>query len=194
MKKVSFSVVLAFFSLLLVASATIPAFAGGPGPELRLSNEKGNTAISRLGYNPRTVDTDRTATLFINDWTSQNAYKQYIEKQMTLTGQSQSWEGSVMSIFGSQVGILTPQHIQLSWLIADTPSDIRWQLFIKPRDDVYFQEVNISQPGSLDLWTNNGNNCWSLVINGSTVPEPGSLLALGSGLIGLIGFGLRRRR
>jgi len=42
--------------------------------------------------------------------------------------------------------------------------------------------------------TANPNNDAMLVTFGATVPEPGSMLAMLSGLVGLVGFGIRRRK
>ena len=53
-----------------------------------------------------------------------------------------------------------------------------------------------TQAAPLKTWTvtYDGVNDVQFNVDASTIPEPGSLLALVSGLVGLIGFGIRRRK
>ncbi len=44
------------------------------------------------------------------------------------------------------------------------------------------------------LTMNPGESAWTLTMEESVVPEPGSMLAMLSGLVGLAGFGIRRRK
>jgi len=185
----SLLVVLFFLFLFCTVAA---AWAGGPSPEIRLYDGTGAGVIARLGPNPRTIDTE--STIVLEDWTNQHTYKSFIELQMPEPGQQRFWEGAVMCFSGIYAGTLDPWPIALSWGIYDNWPDIRWALYVKPRDDAYFQQVDLSTD-STTLPVANSNNCWFLHIPASrdVVPEPASALVLDTGFLSLIGL-VRRRR
>jgi len=61
----------------------------------------------------------------------------------------------------------------------------------------YFQDDAVWSQGPTAGWQplyGPDNNSWDLAFELSTIPEPGSLVALGTGLVGLVGFALRKRR
>jgi len=55
--------------------------------------------------------------------------------------------------------------------------------------DTYFQ-TQVTLPGEIDP----AGGAYKYYVLEATVPEPGSMVALFSGLIGLVGFGIRRRK
>jgi hypothetical protein len=58
-------------------------------------------------------------------------------------------------------------------------------------DDLQYGQSKIKQIGTYTLATDSIEN-WTVVAK--VVPEPGSMVAMFSGLVGLVGFGIRRKK
>jgi hypothetical protein len=99
------------------------------------------------------------------------------------------------------------QDILLYWFLQDskgTAGKIEWRISVQNTSQPWPRYANVAastiDAGCLTLpahYSNSMEGEWYLGVvaqNITTIPEPGSLLALLSGLVGLVGYGLRRRR
>lgn len=201
MKKLVFSVVMAVFSSLLVASA---ASASSLMPIFWLfavNNQEGTLASAGCGLS----DNGQAYPYDLSSFSARIAIDDYSGNQQHFVTHTapipQSIQGWTVYIW------TTPNYqgdtVQLRWSTQNMPVDMDTRL------NVY--KPNESWPPYADIGVNSWNagmltlpaiktNYWQngyrieVTIRNTAVPEPGSLLALGSSLVSLVGFGLRHRR
>ena len=88
-----------------------------------------------------------------------------------------------------------------NWYADNSQSNLTWSAIMYSVDTGYRAFMKLIEPGSADNFgsftTETSRGGYDILVaarNTNTVPEPGSLVALLSGLIGLVGYGTRRRR
>lgn len=192
MKKLAATMV----TVVLAIVSAMPVFAGGPPAVFSLQNNWGEVATAAVGPVAGFAHAESYPTISLHKWDEQSAWMTEITKLNPEPGQSVLFEGGVNNC--GKDGHLG-DDLLLTILQQDTADYITWRLFIKPVNESTFTEVtDWSKPIVLSgIGAQQGYNSWSLAItatnNVAPVPEPGSFVALGSGLIGIVGFSRKRR-
>lgn len=208
---ISFSLAIALLLSLLVATA---AFAGGP-PQLWIGIPTGQ--IGPWGQerveSATAVVGEQFEVPFADGWFPYDGSVTYAAIESVPGGLPLSaksgvpvmgqlwWVGYIWSGLGE-----SRSQFQTTFSIGDVDWEYRWELEVyRPTDELnepwtavtmshgdhLYLNMDTIKVSNLDDWR---DGYMFRVYATPTVPEPGSMLALFSGLIGLVGFGIRRRK
>lgn len=194
MKKAALAMVTVVLALLCTV---MPASAGGPPAVFSIQNNWGEVVTAAVGPIEGFAHTDEPFTLSLHKWDERSAWMSEITKLNPEPGQSVMFEGGANNY--GKVGHLG-DDITLTVLPLETADYIDWRLYIMPVNESTYTEItDWSKPIVLSgAGAQQGYNSWSFALtatnNIAPVPEPGSFVALGSGIMGLAGITLRKRR
>ncbi len=128
-------------------------------------------------------------------------FKGWLNMTVTNSGQ-EAWGDFHLQITG--MGIENVSFTDASMGGCDpisSQSPISWSIdnsVVGATMDVYFYDdpVLSGQTFTLSVWTDNPDQVsfFGVCAHPTPVPEPGTMVALGSGLVGLVGFAARRRK
>ena len=202
MKKVSLSVVMALFTTLLMTT-TISA----QDFSITLMSDDGSFE-SRVGVSldPPSYPDGHGNSLYNIDEENSKSYVAldidetkyaWITHPAPVNGQTRTTYGSIWSGLEN-----IQQAINVEW--QSWTGAYNWRLKIFSPSGTLLHDTSVPSEGDNSilrgelslpiLQTNDWKGGYPFQIEANPVLEPGSLLALGSGLVGLIGFGLRRRQ
>lgn len=117
-----------------------------------------------------------------------------------LAGQTKTWNLSLYIVGGAPGGIkLDGWMVPTAMLDLSTGVDPNIVVTLKQGDTILWTvPYSVSGTSALPTFTHNfaydGTPIALQLVATAPVPEPGSMVALFSGLIGLVGFGIRRRK
>ena len=188
------------FLILLVAVAS-SAFAGGPlNPAfgLKVYNPDGSPWMEAIVYNGTNVPYATPINVSAGYWYDEGTVNRWATEFMPAPWPSgdYQWTGHI-EVASSDLR----EELTFNWF-RDDFQDLTWCLIVHDVDTrslVTYQMIRPGDTGSGSFTTAMSRGGYDVVLAAFNeqpldTPEPGSLLALGSGLVGLIGFGLRRRR
>lgn len=204
MRNFSIFMVLVVFLVIMTVSA-LPALAGGPAfPGFYLwINEIPGQSWSGSGIDAWINNEDNIPFVYPANH-DQFTVAYWLNGSEKLMSQAQSipneagdipFEGRI------EVGSNDPRTtLTLDWIIYNYWNPVNWYVSIyriDTRSRVFSKSLS---PESANAWgtievpmSRQGYDVYAVAWGGSTVPEPGSVLALGTGLLGLLGLATRKK-
>ncbi len=174
--------------------AVLPAFAGSPLPEIEPNNSFGSAQLIARGLfgatgsvsirgklTPGDVDYFRTP-LLAGD---------FIAAQLVIVPGSPG-NNSALGIFDPSANLIVYDLYAPNVLSGLIPSDGNWRVAVSGYPDV--GSTFLGDDGIPFNGTHGQSIDYLLTLSLVPVPEPGGLLALGTGIAGLLGYSVRRRR
>jgi hypothetical protein len=175
-------------------SAVLPVFAGSPIPEIEPNNTYGSAQLIARSLFNLTGSVSIKGSVVAGDvdyFQIPLLAGDFLAAQLVILPGSLS-TASALGLYDGAANLVAYDLFAPNVLAGYVTSDGNWRIAVSGYPDV--GSVFLGDDGIPFNGTHTQNYNYLLTLSLIPVPEPGSLLALGTGIVGLLGVAVRRRR